>query len=118
MSDTRVVLIVGPRQSGRTTLAKKIANEVPPTFPAASDPWNRLTPVYSELTGVLEYLGKRLARLITLQPPRHQTASRSQLAAKAMYSEITTTHAWWICPPTAMLLRRKTVLMTHKQINH
>jgi hypothetical protein len=43
MSDTRVVLIVGPRQSGRTTLAKKIGNEVPPTFPAASDPWKWLT---------------------------------------------------------------------------
>ncbi|AYG63739.1 ATP-binding protein [Rhizobium jaguaris] len=28
MSDTRVVLIVGPRQSGKTTLAKKMANEV------------------------------------------------------------------------------------------
>ncbi|MBX4971026.1 ATP-binding protein [Rhizobium binae] len=27
MSDTRVVLIVGPRQSGKTTLAKKMANE-------------------------------------------------------------------------------------------
>ncbi|AGS26667.1 ATP-binding protein [Rhizobium etli] len=27
MSDTRVVLVVGPRQSGKTTLAKKIANE-------------------------------------------------------------------------------------------
>ncbi len=27
MSDTRVVLIVGPRQSGKTTLAKKIATQ-------------------------------------------------------------------------------------------
>ena len=27
MSDTRVVLIVGPRQSGKTTLAKKMVNE-------------------------------------------------------------------------------------------
>ena len=27
MSDTRFVLIVGPRQSGKTTLAKKMANE-------------------------------------------------------------------------------------------
>ena len=30
MSDTRVVLIVGPRQAGKTTLAKKMANEAPP----------------------------------------------------------------------------------------
>ncbi|MGO7591714.1 AAA family ATPase [Rhizobium leguminosarum] len=27
MSDTRIVLIVGPRQSGKTTLAKKMANK-------------------------------------------------------------------------------------------
>ncbi|MGZ2506926.1 putative AAA+ superfamily ATPase [Rhizobium beringeri] len=27
MSDARVVLIVGPRQSGKTTLAKKMANK-------------------------------------------------------------------------------------------
>lgn len=63
MSDTRVVLIVGPRQSGKTTLAKKMANCATP-FETKPGPESQS----SETTSWLQFWPVDIPRHLAAKP--------------------------------------------------